>query len=154
MLVAATQLLRGRELAHGEGRGGLSGEVVVLDELMAVGREHEADVEPLALGIAFRLVKAKPRGQAFLFCLDQGQGDGLGVCVDLDPEHVVDLAALAATTDGLNGPGRLLAPDEVFGPAALVNGWVDELGSGIGFVEAHLCCSNSALSCSLRSGLP
>ncbi len=52
---------------------------------MAVGREDEPDVVPLAFGITFGLIEAVTGWKVFFLGLDKGQGDGLGIDVYLDP---------------------------------------------------------------------
>jgi hypothetical protein len=107
---------------------------------VAVRGEDERDVEVLAGGIALGLVQAVPRRQIFLLGLDQGDRDGLRVRVDLDAQGVIHLApgaAAALAAQDLDGAGRLLAPDEVLGPAPLVDGRVEQLGPGVGFVVTH-----------------
>jgi hypothetical protein len=102
--------------------------------------EDERDVEAFAGGVALGLVQAVAGGQFFLLGLDQGDGDGLRVRVDLDAQGVVDLApgaAAALASEDLDGARRLLAADEVLGPAPPVQRRVDQLGSGVGFVEHH-----------------
>ena len=72
--------------------------------------------------------------------LDERHGDRLRLRVDLDAQRVVDaplrlLARLAA--DDLDGAGGLLAPDQVLGPAASVEGRIDQLGASVGLAHAH-----------------
>ena len=103
---------------------------------MAVGREDELDVMPSAFGIAFGLIKAVTGRVAFLLGLDEGQGDGLGVDVHLDPKDVVDLSPRTPrlAVDDFDRACGLFPPNEILGPAAFANGRVDQFGSRIGFV--------------------
>ena len=129
-----------RELGDRSGRRGQAREAVELDKLMSVGREHEADIESLALGVALTLIEAMPGREGFFLGLDERHRDRLRVHVDLDPENVIDLATGSPPrlpVDDLDRARRLLAPNEVFGPATPVYGWIDELGSRIGFVVGH-----------------
>ena len=107
---------------------------------MAVGREDELDVQPLALGITFGLVEAVTGRKAFLLGLDQGQGNGLRIDIDLDPQDIVDLPARTPprlAVDDLDRACGLFTPNKVFRPATFVNGRIDEFCSGIGFVQGH-----------------
>jgi hypothetical protein len=67
----------------------------------------------------------------------------------LDAQGVVDatLGLLERpAVDDLDGAGRLLAADEVLGPAACVDGGVDELGARIGFRKPQSCPSCSPVA--------
>ena len=59
--------------------------------------------------------------EVFLLGLDEGQGDGLGVDVHLDPQDVVDLSARAPPRLAVEDFDRacgLFPPNEILGPAA------------------------------------
>src|SRR5688572_6800233 len=114
---------------------------------MAVGREDETDVEPPALRVTLRLIETVASRQAFLLGLNKRQGDWLGIDVDLDPENVVDLSPRPPpgfAVDDLDHTRRLFAPNKVFGPATLVNGWIDEFRSGVCLVVVHAHISSEA----------
>jgi hypothetical protein len=102
---------------------------------VAVGGEDEGDVE--AAGVSLGLFHAKVWRGVFGLGLDNGDGDRLGIRLGHDAEDVVHAAAAGGaavlTVDELNRRGGDLAADEVFGPAAGVEGGIDELGAGIGF---------------------
>ena len=104
---------------------------------MTIGRENELNVKASAFGISLGLGQAIASMKLLPLCLYESQGDGLCIDIDLDPQNVIDLPAPAPPTlaiDDLDLTGGLLAPDEVFGPPAPVDGRVDEFGSCIGFV--------------------
>jgi hypothetical protein len=95
---------------------------------VAVGGEHEGHVEPFACGIALGLVESVARREGVLLGFDERDGDRLSLRIDLDAENVVNLSARTATglaADDLDGPGRFLATDQVFRPAAFVDCGVD-----------------------------
>ncbi len=104
---------------------------------MAVGGEREADA--VGLGVALGLLQAVGWRKVAGLGLDESDCDGLGLGVHADAEDVVcalvDLACGAAGDDDM--PGGLLAAYEVLRPAALMQGRVNELRSGIGFAKCH-----------------
>lgn len=109
---------------------------------MPVGSEDERNVQPLARRVKFPLLQAVLRRQVFGFRLNQPNGDGLRVGVDLDAQGVIHapfraLARLAV--NNLDCPRRLLSLDEVFRPAASVQRGVNQLGAGVGFGQWHGC---------------
>lgn len=107
---------------------------------MAVGGEDELHIQSPALGVALGLVKAVPGWKTFLLGFDKCQGNRLRVHVDLDSQDIINLASRAPpglAVDDFHRASRLFTPNENFRPSALVNGWIDELSSGVRFVEVH-----------------
>jgi len=119
----------------------MAGEGVVFDEEMAVAGKDERDIEATASGgVGFGLFQAMRRGEAFGLSLDEGDGDRLGLTIELDAQGVVGAPArplACPASDDLDGAGSLLAADEVFGPTASVDGGIDQLGVCVGFGVAH-----------------
>ncbi|MBI1845356.1 MAG: hypothetical protein HY294_04095 [Candidatus Rokubacteria bacterium] len=106
----------------------------MLDEEMTVGAQDERDVEPLARGIRLGLLEPVRRRQGLGFCFDQRHRDGLARGIDPHAQDVVDASAsppARATVHDLDGAGRFLAADQVFRPAARVQGRVDQLGASV-----------------------
>lgn len=119
-----------------------AGEAVELDELVAVAGEDELHVETLGDGVELGLLESVARWLVLGLGLDEGDGNGLRHGRRLDTQRVIDAALCLLerpAVDDLDGAGRLLPPDEVLGPAARVDGGVDELGARIGFRKPQSC---------------
>ena len=131
----------GRKVVDGLGVAGDAGFRVELDEQVAVGREGEGDVEPSARGVALDLLQAVSGRVALRLGFDQGYGhEGLGPIGHGQAQGVVDAAlgpAAGLARDEVDRSGGLLAADEVFGPAATMEGGVYQLGLGVGFAKGH-----------------
>jgi len=116
---------------------------------MAVAGEDELHVEAFGGRVQLGLLEPVARRLALGLGLDEGDGDGLRVGRGLDAQRVVR-AALGLlerpAVDDLDGAGRLLAADEVLGPASRVDGGVDELGARIGFRKPQSCPPCSPLA--------
>jgi hypothetical protein len=72
--------------------------------------------------------------------LEERHGEGLRGGADLHPERVVNAPPATPArlpVHGLDGPGRLLAADQVLGPPAGVERRVDQLRAGVCLVEGH-----------------
>jgi hypothetical protein len=107
---------------------------------VTIGGKDELNIKPFTFCITLCLSKAIAGMKVFPLCFDEGQGDGLCIEIDFDPENVVDLPSPSPpglAVDYLDLSRRFFAPNEVFGPASLVDGRIDEFGSGIGFVIGH-----------------
>src|SRR5437867_710923 len=79
--------------------------------------------------------------------LDQPHGDGLSVNVYLDPKGVVHPAPRLfpwLAVNDLDGPGCLLAADQLFRPASGVDRRVNQLRAGVGFAKLHV---NGSMIC-------
>ena len=141
LFVPGAQIRRCRKRRHGHGRGRQARLAVELDKLVAVGREHEPHVEALASGVAFGLVESVSRGQRVLLGLDQREGYRLCVGPELVAEHVVSPAARPASgfaANDLDAPRGFFAPDQVFGPTALIECGGDQFRARIGLVVLHV----------------
>jgi hypothetical protein len=107
---------------------------------MTVGGERQRYLETLTGGVCLRLLETVHRRQVFGLGLDQGHGDGLALGVDPNTQDVINTPtgtpARAAVND-LDGAGRLLAADQILGPASRVKGRVDELRPSVGLAERH-----------------
>jgi hypothetical protein len=91
---------------------------------MAQSKNGEAEME-LRLVTAIRSYRTVAR-----------QCDRLSVYIDLHAKNVIDPAARAPSrfaADNLNRACGLFAPNEVLGPTTLVNGGVNQFGSGVRF---------------------
>ena len=102
---------------------------------MPVGREDEGDIEAGRVPLA--LFEPASRRRVFGFRLDVSNRYGLGVGPHHDAEDVIHASATrgsagAAIVDDHRRSGDF-AGYEVLGPAARVEGWVDEFGSRIRF---------------------
>jgi len=118
----------------------LPGDFVVYDELMAVRGEGEKDVEAAAHGVGLGLLEPVRRWQMLGLRLEESDRYGLAGRVDLDSERVVNATLwppAGTLTNHLDRAGRLLATDQILGPAAGVERGVDQLRSSVGFTERH-----------------
>lgn len=107
---------------------------------MAVGREHEPNVQSLAGSVGLCLIKTVTGRQRFSLGLDERHRYRLGIDIDLDPEDIVYLAPRAPPSlavDYLNSARRLFAPNKILGPASFVNSRINQFGSRISFVVTH-----------------
>jgi hypothetical protein len=140
LLVAGAQVGGRRELCELARRVREAGEAVELHELVAVAGEDELHVEALGGRVQLGLLQPMSRWLVLGLGLDEGDGYGLRVGRSLDAQRVVGAPPgllEGPAVDDLDGAGRLLAADEVLGPAARVDGGVDELGARIGFRKPH-----------------
>lgn len=125
------------KLAHWLGRAGLAGGVVIFYKAMTVGAVDKEHIH--AAGVGFALLDAIDRRGRFLLGLNDGHRVQLGMAGNLNLEQVVDagLAMAVAAADLVDGASVALLADLVRGPAAALEGGIDELGSGFGFVSGH-----------------
>jgi len=155
LLVAGAKLGRRGELAQRPRAGRLPGDFVVYDELMAVRGEGEKDVEAAAHGVGLGLLEPVRRWQMLGLRLEECDRYGLAGGVDPESERVVNATLwppAGTLTNHLDRAGRLLATDQILGPAAGVERGVDQLRSSVGFTERH--ASRSMVYGQKTSGWP
>jgi hypothetical protein len=144
LLVPCAELSGCRELRQRLRVVGKSRPPVALDEEVAIRRVGKGYVEALAGGVRFGLLDPMCGWQVFGLGLDQGHRDGLAFGIDPNAQHVVDASTGAptwATVHHFDGAGRLLATDQILGPAPSMEGRVDELGPSVGLAESHAAWS-------------
>jgi hypothetical protein len=101
---------------------------------MAVRGEYERHVQSLGVGIQLRLLEPVVRRQALSLRLDERDGHGLRLERYFDAQDVIDLPPAApprSAIDDLDGTRGLLAANQVFRPAAGVDGRIDQLRAGV-----------------------
>ena len=143
---ANAELVRGGEVRHRGGSGRQAGRGVELDPLVAVRAEDERDVQagraPRVLaGVLLRLVEPARGCRVRPLRLHDRDRDWLRVRRDLDPERVVRPPGPGAPrppVHDLDRPRRLLAPDQLLGPAGGVEGGIEEGDSDIAFEQGHV----------------
>ena len=111
---------------------------IVFHVLMPIGGIHEGNIQPL--GVQLRLLQAMGRGILLRFGLDQGHGDGLGSCFNLNPEGIINPASLLSAwlaADDMDSSGGLLPANEILRPASRMQSRVDQLCSCVSFVQTH-----------------
>ena len=105
---------------------------------MAVRRGDKWDVQTLAGEVAFRLLEPVGGMLVLALGLEDGDRDRLSAWSWPDAQRVVrapDGRATRAPIDDLDGPERLLAPDQVLGPASGVEGRVDQLDARLRLIK-------------------
>ncbi len=162
-LPAHAELVRGGEARH---RGGLrreAGRGVVPHPLVAVRAVNEGHVQagraPRVLPrVLLRLVDPARGRRVRALRLHHRDGDRLRVRRDLDPERVVGASGSGAPwppVHDLDRPGRLLAPDQLLGPAGGVEGRIKERGAGVRLELGHvLNASDRTGTCGRRRDVP
>ena len=144
-LPAHAELVRGGELRHRGGRGRQAGGGVVFDPLVAVRAVDERDVEArragrIRPGVLLRLVQSARGSRVRPLRLHDGDRHGLRVRRHLDLQGVVRATGPRAPrppVHDLDCPRRLLAADQLLGPAGGVEGGVQERDTGVGFERGH-----------------
>jgi hypothetical protein len=122
---------------------------------MAVGGEDELDIEPAAGGVGLSLLEAVGGREMLGLGLDERDGHGLARLIHPDTQGVVHAAlgpAPRLPLDDLDRPRRLLAPDEVLGPAARMERRVDQLGPSVGFPEGHEAAGYCTVRATMMGG--
>ena len=145
-LPAHAELVRGGVVRHRGGGGRQAGRGVVFDPQVPVRAVDEGDVEAggapgVLAGVLLRLVQPSRGRRIRPLRLHDSDRDGLRGLADLDPQRVVSAAGARSSrppVHDLDRPGRLLAPDQLLGPAGGVEGRVEQGDTGVAFERGHL----------------
>ena len=89
-----------------------------------------------ASSVGLRLLQPVPWWKVLSFGFDESHGDRLGIRVHFHAQDVIHSPSglfLGFALNNLNSSGGFFASDEVFRPTPLVQAWVNEFGSGVGF---------------------
>jgi len=132
------QLARRGELHHRTCGARDARAAVEEDPQVPVGRDHERHVEPLAGEVALRLVEPVRRVLVLALRLEHRHRHRLVARVRPHAQRVVrapDRAPPGPPVHDLDRPERLLAPDQVLGPPASVEGRVDQLLARLRLIE-------------------
>jgi len=122
------------------GRSRFAGERIELNKQMSVAGKDERNIQPFAGGVEFALFQSVTGRKIFRLGFDEGNGDGLGLGINRNAERVINPPSRPLARFAVNDfyrARRFLAPNQIFRPAASVNGRVNQFGASVGFAEWH-----------------